>query len=51
MNFLQGSEGFEDEQIDTALHERFYSRDLGDFGDKVLSAMRMQFGGHKERDN
>jgi 6-phosphogluconate dehydrogenase len=37
--------------LTTALHERFYSRDLGDFGDKVLSAMRMQFGGHKERDN
>ena len=37
--------------LTTALHERFYSRDLGDFGDKVLSAMRTQFGGHKERDN
>ncbi|MBS1860147.1 MAG: decarboxylating 6-phosphogluconate dehydrogenase [Actinobacteria bacterium] len=44
-------EGVPTPVLTTALHERFYSRDLGDFGDKVLSAMRMQFGGHKERDN
>jgi 6-phosphogluconate dehydrogenase len=44
-------EGVPTPVLTTALHERFYSRDLGDYGDKVLSAMRMQFGGHKERDN
>jgi 6-phosphogluconate dehydrogenase len=44
-------EGVPTPVLTTALHERFYSRDLGDFGDKVLSAMRYQFGGHKEKDN
>jgi 6-phosphogluconate dehydrogenase len=32
-----------------ALYERFSSRGLGDFGDRVLSAMRKQFGGHVEK--
>jgi 6-phosphogluconate dehydrogenase len=35
--------------LTTALYERFSSRGLGDFGDKVLSAMRKQFGGHEEK--
>jgi 6-phosphogluconate dehydrogenase len=35
--------------IATALNERFESRDLGQFTDKVLSAMRGQFGGHVEK--
>jgi 6-phosphogluconate dehydrogenase len=35
--------------LTTALYERFYSRQLGDFGDRVLSAMRKQFGGHDEK--
>jgi 6-phosphogluconate dehydrogenase len=35
--------------LTTALYERFSSRDLADFGDKVLSAMRKQFGGHDEK--
>jgi 6-phosphogluconate dehydrogenase len=35
--------------LTTALYERFSSRDLGDFADKVLSAMRKQFGGHDEK--
>jgi 6-phosphogluconate dehydrogenase len=35
--------------LTTALYERFASRDLDDFADKVLSAMREQFGGHKEK--
>jgi 6-phosphogluconate dehydrogenase len=35
--------------LTTALYERFSSRGLGDFGDKVLSAMRKQFGGHDEK--
>jgi 6-phosphogluconate dehydrogenase len=35
--------------LTTALYERFASRGLDDFADKVLSAMRDQFGGHKEK--
>ena len=35
--------------LTTALYERFASRNLDDFADKVLSAMRYQFGGHKEK--
>ncbi len=36
--------------LTAALYERFYSRGLGDFGDRVLSAMRKQFGGHIEKE-
>jgi 6-phosphogluconate dehydrogenase len=32
-----------------ALYERFASRGEGDFADKVLSAMRKEFGGHAEK--
>ncbi len=35
--------------LTTALYERFASRGLDDFADKVLSAMRKQFGGHDEK--
>jgi 6-phosphogluconate dehydrogenase len=35
--------------LSTALYERFSSRSDADFADKVLSAMRFQFGGHKEK--
>jgi len=35
--------------ITTSLYERFESRHLGDFTDKVLSAMRSEFGGHAEK--
>jgi 6-phosphogluconate dehydrogenase len=35
--------------LTTALYERFASRGLDDFADKVLSAMRKQFGGHVEK--
>jgi 6-phosphogluconate dehydrogenase len=35
--------------LTAALYERFSSRGLDDFGDKVLSAMRKQFGGHEEK--
>jgi 6-phosphogluconate dehydrogenase len=35
--------------LTTALYERFASRGLDDFGNKVLSAMRKQFGGHDEK--
>jgi 6-phosphogluconate dehydrogenase len=34
--------------ITTSLYERFQSRRLGEFTDKVLSAMRSEFGGHAE---
>ncbi len=33
----------------SSLNQRFSSRDQGDYGDKLLSAMREQFGGHEER--
>jgi 6-phosphogluconate dehydrogenase len=35
--------------LSTALYDRFGSRGEGDFADRVLSAMRLQFGGHEER--
>src|SRR6188472_2983828 len=35
--------------LTTALYERFASRGLDDFADRVLSAMRYQFGGHREK--
>jgi len=35
--------------LTTALYERFSSRGEADFQDKVLSAMRYQFGGHLEK--
>ena len=33
----------------SALFERFSSRGEGDFADKLLSAMRYEFGGHREK--
>ena len=35
--------------LSSALYSRFDSRGLDDFADKVLSAMRKQFGGHEEK--
>jgi len=35
--------------LTTALYERFSSRGESDFADKLLSAMRFQFGGHVEK--
>jgi 6-phosphogluconate dehydrogenase len=35
--------------LTTALYERFTSRGEADFQDKLLSAMRFQFGGHLEK--
>jgi len=35
--------------LSTALYERFSSRSEADFADKLLSAMRFQFGGHFEK--
>jgi 6-phosphogluconate dehydrogenase len=34
--------------LTTALYERFASRGQADFADKLLSAMRKEFGGHEE---
>jgi 6-phosphogluconate dehydrogenase len=42
-------EGVPTPVLTSALYERFSSRGLGDFGDKVQSAMRKQFGGHDEK--
>ena len=35
--------------LSTALYQRFSSRGEADFGDKLLSAMRYEFGGHVEK--
>jgi len=35
--------------LSAALYDRFSSRGDADFGDKVLSALRYQFGGHEEK--
>jgi len=42
-------EGVPTPVLTTALYARFASRDLGDFTNRVLSAMRKQFGGHDEK--
>jgi 6-phosphogluconate dehydrogenase len=41
-------EGVPVEVLSSALFQRFSSRGLADFSDKLLSAMRFQFGGHVE---
>jgi 6-phosphogluconate dehydrogenase len=35
--------------LSSALYERFTSRGEGDFADRILSAMRKEFGGHAEK--
>jgi 6-phosphogluconate dehydrogenase len=35
--------------LTTALYERFSSRGDAEFSDKLLSAMRYEFGGHLEK--
>lgn len=35
--------------LTTALYQRFSSRGESDYADKILSAMRLQFGGHVEK--
>jgi 6-phosphogluconate dehydrogenase len=35
--------------LSSALYSRFSSRGLGDFADRLLSAMRREFGGHEEK--
>jgi len=42
-------EGVPAHVLSAALYERFSSRGEADFGDKLLSAMRYEFGGHLEK--
>jgi 6-phosphogluconate dehydrogenase len=42
-------EGVPSPVLTSALYSRFASRGLDDYADKVLSAMRKQFGGHEEK--
>jgi len=35
--------------LSAALYERFGSRGEADFADKMLSALRYEFGGHEEK--
>jgi 6-phosphogluconate dehydrogenase len=42
-------EGVPASVITTSLYERFQSRQLEEFTDKILSAMRSEFGGHAEK--
>jgi 6-phosphogluconate dehydrogenase len=42
-------EGVPAHVLSAALYERFSSRDQADFANKLLSAMRYQFGGHVEK--
>jgi 6-phosphogluconate dehydrogenase len=42
-------EGVPTPVLTTALYERFSSRGLADFANKLLSAMRYEFGGHLEK--
>ena len=37
--------------LSTALYQRFTSRGEADFADKLLSAMRFEFGGHVEKES
>jgi 6-phosphogluconate dehydrogenase len=42
-------EGVPANVLSAALYSRFSSRGEGDYGDRLLSAMRKQFGGHSEK--
>ena len=42
-------EGVPAHVLTAALYSRFASRGNADFADRVLSAMRQQFGGHAEQ--
>jgi 6-phosphogluconate dehydrogenase len=42
-------EGVPSPVLSTALYSRFSSRELDDFANRALSAMRKQFGGHEEK--
>lgn len=43
-------EGVPTHVLTSALYERFSSRGNADFADRVLSAMRKEFGGHEEKE-
>jgi 6-phosphogluconate dehydrogenase len=47
--FAAVDEGVPAPVITTSLYDRFESRGLGEFTDKILSAMRGEFGGHAEK--
>ena len=42
-------EGVPAEVLTAALYERFASRGEADFANKLMSAMRFEFGGHVEK--
>jgi len=42
-------EGVPADVITASLYERFASRGEGEFANRLLSAMRQEFGGHAER--
>jgi 6-phosphogluconate dehydrogenase len=42
-------EGVPAHVLSAALFQRFSSRDQSDFQDRLLSAMRLEFGGHREQ--
>ena len=42
-------EGVSASVLSTALYERFSSRGADEFADRLLSAMRYEFGGHQEK--
>ena len=48
-NLAAIDEGVPAHVLTAALYERFSSRGEADFADKMLSAMRKEFGGHDEK--
>ena len=48
-NLAAIDEGVPAHVLTAALYERFSSRGEADFADKILSAMRKEFGGHDEK--
>jgi 6-phosphogluconate dehydrogenase len=48
-NLAAIDEGVPAHVLSAALYDRFESRGAADFADKVLSAMRKEFGGHDEK--
>ena len=48
-NLAAIDEGVPAHVLSAALFDRFESRGAADFADKILSAMRKEFGGHDEK--
>jgi 6-phosphogluconate dehydrogenase len=48
-NLAAIDEGVPAHVLTAALYERFSSRGEADFADRILSAMRKEFGGHDEK--